>query len=496
MTNHDQSGAGPHMTPRPVSRPPVDPASARAFGRPNGVSGAFQGSADGPDRGAYAPVDQPPGPVLAAAFGDAGAREGSDASPRYGDFSDLSTDDEPQAYEFDTAAEASDAEPPAAPVIVRPGRTLGLRDVLFGRQVTWFALVILTVIVLVVGLLGGVVGRITAEIMAAFATPKVTLQTGDDSQLPDGRFAAVAAAVSDSVVTIYVVSPNEASTGSGVVVDGRGYIVTNNHVISEAANRPDDSVISVVFNDGTEVPASLVGRDRKTDLAVLKVDNVDNLTVARLGDSDRLRVGEEVVAAGAPLGLRDTVTVGIISALHRPFAINSSNNGGTDTETVLDGVQIDAQINPGNSGGPLMNMNSEVIGINSAGELTNGSSVGLNFAIPVNEMKFVVETLIRNGKIEHPDLGVAVTPADDARRDDAPMTGARVASRTKGGPAAQAGIEDGDVIVKVGDRAVPDNDAFVVAERRLTVGQPVPVEVLRDGRNIVLTVTPVPDPNP
>ena len=167
----------------------------------------------------------------------------------------------------------------------------------------------------------------TTEVMTAFTTPKVNLQRAETSDPPPSEFAAVAAAVADSVVTIQAASDQALGLGSGVVVDGRGYIVTNNHVISEAANNPSQYKLTVVFNDGREVPANLVGRDPKTDLAVVKVDNVDNLTVARLGDSDKLRVGEEVVAAGAPLGLRSTVTAGIISALHRPVPISGDGVG-------------------------------------------------------------------------------------------------------------------------------------------------------------------------
>ena len=170
---------------------------------------------------------------------------------------------------------------------------------------------------------------------------------------PSDRFAKVAQSVADSVVTIEAVSDEQGSQGSGVVIDGRGYIVTNNHVISEAANNPSQYKTTVVFNDGKEVPANLVGRDPKTDLAVLKVDNVDNLTVARLGDSDKVHVGDEVIAAGAPLGLRSTVTHGIISALHRPVPLSGD---GSDTDTVIDALQTDASINHGNSGGPLINM--------------------------------------------------------------------------------------------------------------------------------------------
>ena len=136
----------------------------------------------------------------------------------------------------------------------------------------------------------------------------MTLSTDSGADQPEGRFAKVAASVADSVVTIEAVGDNEGAQGSGVVVDPRGYVVTNNHVISEAATNPSQYKLSVVFNDGKDVPANLVGRDPKTDLAVLKVDNVDNLSVARLGDSDKLHVGDEVIAAGAPLGLRSTVT--------------------------------------------------------------------------------------------------------------------------------------------------------------------------------------------
>jgi len=313
----------------------------------------------------------------------------------------------------------------------------------------------------------------------------VTLETSNAGDLPEGRFAEVAAAVADSVVTIEATSESEGSQGSGVVIDGQGYIVTNNHVISEAAANPSKFTLKVVFNDGKEVKANLVGRDPKTDLAVLKVDNVDNLTVARLGDSDKLVVGEEVIAAGAPLGLRSTVTHGIISALHRPVPLSGD---GTDTNTVIDGVQTDASINHGNSGGPLINMNAEVIGINTAGKSLSDSASGLGFAIPVNEVKTVVETLIRDGKIAHPTLGLT---ARSVSNDVA--SGAQVADVKAGSPAEQAGILENDVVIKVGDRKVADADEFVVAVRQLKIGEPAPIEVMREGRPVTLTVTPVAD---
>jgi S1-C subfamily serine protease len=313
----------------------------------------------------------------------------------------------------------------------------------------------------------------------------VTLSTNHNGEAPAGRFAKVAAAVADSVVTIQSVSDQEGMQGSGFVVDSRGYIVTNNHVISEAANNPSQFKTTVVFNDGKEVPANLVGRDPKTDLAVLKVDNVNNLTVARLGDSDKVRVGDEVLAAGAPLGLRSTVTHGIISALHRPIPLSGE---GSDTDTVIDGIQTDASINHGNSGGPLINMDSQVIGVNTAGKSLSDSASGLGFAIPVNEAKLVAQTLIRDGKIAHSTLGLSTRSVSNAI-----ASGAQVANVKAGSPAEKGGILENDVVVKVGNRSVADADEFVVAVRQLTIGQPAPIEVVRDGRHVTLTVTPGPD---
>jgi S1-C subfamily serine protease len=497
VTIKDQSdGRGDttdRLAPRPVTRPPVDPAAQRAFGRPNGFSGSFLEESKYRDQGEYTPTNQPPDPVLAEAFGRPYA--GGDSLQRHpADAGALDAertqdiDDEPDPWRDPNAAAAlgTPAMAPSAPVqAAAPVGKLGVRDVLFGGKVSYVALGILLVAALVVGALGGWVGRKTAEVVEAFTTSKVTLETSDNPEPPQGQFAKVAAAVADSVVTIEAVSDTEGSQGSGVVVDGRGYIVTNNHVISEAATNPSKYKMTVVFNDGKEVPANLVGRDPKTDLAVLKVDNVDNLSVARLGDSEKLQVGEEVIAAGAPLGLRSTVTHGIISALHRPVPLSGD---GSDTDTVIDGVQTDASINHGNSGGPLINMNSEVIGINTAGKSLSDSASGLGFAIPVNEVKATIDALIKDGKIAHPTLGLS---ARSVSNDVA--SGAQVANVKAGGPAEKGGVLENDVVVKVGNRTVADADEFVVAVRQLQVGQPAPIEVVRDGRHVVLTVTPVAD---
>ena len=493
MTNLDQTGRE-RLEPRPVSRPPVDPASRRAFGRPDGVSGSFLGLDSYRDQGEYTPKDRPPDPVLAEAFGRPYA-DGDSLQRHPADAGALEAERDGQGAEEPDDPWRNPGAPVAlgtpalhetahAPASVSMGK-LGVRDVLFGGKVSYVALAVLGIVALVIGFAGGWVGRKTAEVVEAFTTSKVTLETSDTGQLPEGRFAKVAAAVADSVVTIEAKSDEEGSQGSGVVVDGRGYIVTNNHVISEAAINASQYKMTVVFNDGKEVPANLVGRDPKTDLAVLKVDNVDNLVVAKMGDSDKLQVGEEVIAAGAPLGLRSTVTQGIISALHRPVPLSGD---GSDTDTVIDGVQTDASINHGNSGGPLINMKGDVIGINTAGKSLSDSASGLGFAIPVNEVKIVVESLIQQGKIAHPTLGLS---ARSVSNDLA--SGAQVANVKAGSPAEKAGILENDVVVKVGDRTVADADEFVVAVRQLKIGQDSPIEVVRDGRHVVLTVNPGPD---
>lgn len=493
MTNQEQSGDGGRLAPRPVERPPVDPAAQRTFGRPAGVEGSFLGAGQYQDQGEYAPKDQSPDPVLAEAFGrprgtsetlqrhptDAGALE----AERLGD-EDVT--DDPWRDPSAPVALGTPAQPPPPPVYVNaPTGKLGLREVLFGGRVSWIALLTLALVAVLIAFVGGWVGQKTAGTVQAFTTSKVTLETGDHPDPDAGRFEQVAAAVADSVVTIEAKSKTEGSQGSGVVVDGKGYIVTNNHVISEAATKPADFQITVVFNDGKEVPANLVGRDPKTDLAVLKVDNVDNLTVAKLGDSEKIRVGEEVIAAGAPLGLRSTVTHGIVSALHRPVPLSGD---GSDTDTVIDGVQTDASINHGNSGGPLINMNAEVIGINTAGKSLSDSASGLGFAIPVNEVKEVVETLVKDGKVAHPTLLVnAVTVSNSV------ASGAQIKNVVENGPAGKAGMLENDVVVKVGDRKVADADEFVVAVRQLKIGQEAPIEVVRDGRPLTLMVTPIGD---
>jgi S1-C subfamily serine protease len=495
---NDSGDGGNRLAPRPISRPPVDPAARQAFSRPDGLQGSFVAERVRPpkyrDQADFRPYDQPADPVLQEAFSkpvgsvDTLQRHPIDTGALTAE-KDGGGPEEPADPWRDPAAGAAlgtpALSPPAPHTPAGYGGKLGVRDVLFGRRVSYLALAVLVLIALVIGLIGGVIGRKTAEVVEAFTTSKVTLATPGNSEQPAGRFAKVAAATAGAVVTIESKSDQEGMQGSGVVIDGSGYIVTNNHVISEAANNPSQFKTTVVFNDGKVVPANLVGRDPKTDLAVLKVDNVDNLSVAQLGDSDKVRVGDEVLAAGAPLGLRSTVTHGIVSALHRPVPLSGE---GSDTDTVIDAVQTDASINHGNSGGPLINMDSQVIGINTAGKSLSDSASGLGFAIPINEAKQVADTLIKDGKIQHPTLGVSTRSVSNAI-----AAGAQVANVKAGSPAQRGGILENDVIVKVGNRKVADADESVVAVRQLTIGQDAPIEVVRDGRHVTLTVKPDPD---
>ena len=487
----EMSGVGTRLAPRPIARPLVDPVSQRAFGRPPGVAGSFLGAEKYHNRHEYIPRDIAPDPLLAAAFGRpygaAGPLQrqpvdaGTTNEERDGSTGDSVVDPWRDPRAFATVGAPALEEPPCSAISPRNGK-LGLRDMLYGGRVSHVSLTLLAITALLIGFTGGGIGRKTAEVAETFTTSQVTLSTRGAAQSPSSRFARVAAAVQNAVVEIVAASDGRFEEGSGVIIDARGDIVTNNHVIAVAANDPDHYQVSVIFNNGRKVPANLVGRDPKTDLAVLKVDNVNTLTVARIGDSDKVHVGDLVLAVGSPLGLRSTVTHGIVSALHRPAPLIGHSAEDTDTDTVIDAVQTDAAINAGNSGGPLIDMNAEVIGINTARYILAG------YAIPINEVKSVAAALITDGRIQHPTLGVNTRSVSDSI-----ASGALVANVKAGGPADKVGILENDVIVKVGNRTVADANEFVVAVRHLTIGLPAPIEVVRDGRHVILTVDPASD---
>lgn len=303
-------------------------------------------------------------------------------------------------------------------------------------------------------------------------------------------YAAIAARVLPSVVSINVRSANQGDTGSGVVIRSDGYVLTNNHVVSAAAS---GGQISVVFNDGGTAAAHIVGTDQEDDLAVIKV-NRSGLPAAQLGTSTSVRVGDPVLAVGSPLGLTGTVTAGIVSALNRPVDTTQSQQvdpfgQSAPTTTVINAIQTDAPINPGNSGGPLVNSAGQVIGINSAIASTGSSlggqagNIGVGFAIPIDQARVVAQQLIDHGTASHPLLGVTLADATDAAGN--PL--ARVQSVTPGGPADRAGIRTGDVIVAVGGVNTAGADAVIAAIRSHQPGQRVTVTLERHGQRQTVT---------
>lgn len=266
------------------------------------------------------------------------------------------------------------------------------------------------------------------------------------------------------------------SLGSGFIIDARGYIVTNNHVIAEADE------VRVILHDNTELPAKIIGRDPETDMAVLKVESKQPLKPIAWGDSGRLRVGEWVLAIGNPLGLGGTVTAGIVSARGRDIGAGRYD----------DFIQTDASINKGNSGGPLFNRNGEVIGINTAIFSQSGGSIGIGFAVPSNMARPVVQQLIEFGRTKRGWLGVQIQSVTDEMVEDLGLDkarGALVAKVLPGGPAEKAGVQSGDVIVSLDGKPISSTNALTRSVAETTVGKSVPVEVMRKGKKVTLRAT-------
>jgi putative serine protease PepD len=305
------------------------------------------------------------------------------------------------------------------------------------------------------------------------------------SQNPD--WEAVTKAVAPSVVAIQVQTPQGGAEGSGVIIDDKGHVVTNNHVVSGAEN----DTVQVTLSDGRLFDAKIVGLDPATDLAVVQlVDAPDDLQPATLGDSDDVSVGESVLAVGNPLGLANTATTGIVSAVDRP--VSASGEGG-GTSVVTNAIQIDAAINPGNSGGPLFDAQGRVIGITSSiATLSSGGtqsgSIGLGFAIPVNLAKTIGQQLVDNGTAEHAFLGVTLADAT-ATADGVTRRGAEVQEVTDGSPAADAGIRSGDVIVAIDGHSVGGAESLTAFVRERAAGAESKLTVVRDGKTLELDVT-------
>ncbi|WP_454347075.1 trypsin-like peptidase domain-containing protein [Streptomyces albogriseolus] len=342
------------------------------------------------------------------------------------------------------------------------------------------------IIALVSGVVGGVVGVQLERSggIGAVELPQAGVEAPDRD--PDS-VAGIAAQALPSVVTLHVSGGGRAGTGTGFVLDDRGHILTNDHVVEPAGENGD---ITVTFHSGDTAEATVVGRDSGYDLAVVRVKGVRGLTPLPLGNSDNVQVGDPVVAIGAPFDLAGTVTSGIISARERPITAGGEKGDGSDVSYV-DALQTDAPINPGNSGGPLLDGKGRVIGINSAIRSADGGldpeggqsgSIGLGFAIPINQGKRVAEELIETGKATHPVIGITL---DMEYSGD----GARVAAEggdggppvSTGGPGAKAGIRPGDVITEVDGRPVHSGEELIVKTRAHRPGDRLELTLERDG---------------
>ena len=319
---------------------------------------------------------------------------------------------------------------------------------------------------------------------------------------PAGSVEKVAAAVLPSVVKINVSGSSGAGSGSGIILRKDGTILTNNHVVALAGN---GGTITVSFNDGSTAKANVVGTDPVTDMAVIKAEGVSDLTAATIGNSSSLQVGQAVVAIGSPYGLNSTVTSGIVSALNRPVSVSSAEEqtpqfpgfgqgqqqGQADLSTTYPAIQTDAAINPGNSGGPLVDLSGRVVGINSSIRTSDGAtsdsggSIGLGFAIPIDEALPIINQIIDGQQPTHARLAVTVSDVQGNTLTE----GAQIQTVEGGGPAADAGLQKGDVITKVDDQVIDGSESLVATIRGHRPGDKVTLTYERDGRTHTVTAT-------
>ncbi|WP_406258612.1 trypsin-like peptidase domain-containing protein [Streptomyces nigra] len=455
--------------PAPPSGPaqPVPPGAPAQPGPPGAPAHAVPAFADAPPPTAPAFADAPPPTTPAAS----------------------ATPVDPWRN-YDPWARAAEWAVAAAPLQDSGAGVGGPRR----RRVKGALLVGALVIALVSGGVGGVLGTYLERNggLDTVELPQAGVESPDRAA---DSVAGIAARALPSVVTLHVSGGSEQGTGTGFVLDERGHILTNNHVVEPAG---EDGEISVTFHSGDTAEAEVVGRDSGYDLAVVKVKGVGGLRPLPLGNSENVQVGDPVVAIGAPFDLEGTVTSGIISAKQRPITAGGESGDGSDVSYV-DALQTDAPINPGNSGGPLLDGAGRVVGINSAirsagsGAEPDGGqagSIGLGFAIPVNQAKRVAEELIETGKATHPVIGVTL---DMEYAGD----GARVGSKgsdggpavTKGGPGAKAGIKPGDVITEIDGARVHSGEELIIKTRAHRPGDRLELTLKRGGKEITLKLT-------
>jgi putative serine protease PepD len=349
----------------------------------------------------------------------------------------------------------------------------------------------LAVALLAAGVGGG--AGFAASQLAPGGAPAIT--GGNSTQVVQAdpsnpNWTAVAAAASKAVVAIDVVGQSGASQGSGVVIDGAGHIVTNNHVVASGGN----AQLTVLLGN-VSYAATVVGTDPSTDLAVIKITNPpSDLATMNFGDAKALKVGDPVMAIGNPLGLADTVTTGIVSALNRPVTTEAVTGGTNMSQgsnvVVTAAIQTNAAINPGNSGGALVNTAGELVGITSSiASLSSGGgqagNIGIGFAIGVDQVQYVAEQLIANGVAEHPQLGVTARDVGQTGQQ-----GAVIASVTPDTGAARAGLQEGDLVTAVNGQPVTSTESLVALVRAGRVGEPMTLTVIRGGSEETVSVTP------
>ncbi|HKC28096.1 MAG TPA: trypsin-like peptidase domain-containing protein [Jatrophihabitans sp.] len=440
---------GERIPPRPAEHAPVPEVFAQAFGAP---ADAQDGFAPAPGS-RIGPSGQPPDSPWWKS--DAARDPWRDPrSPYWLGRGAVFTGGRPEQLDPDQDAEADELAVGAG-TGEQVGAPDNVRRLRFGRS----ALSVIAVVALIAGLLGGGAGWwLTKHVHDSLHRPDVSIaQVQTPVKRPAGSVAGVARRVGPTVVSIAIQTPTVFAIGSGFVIDGDGDILTNNHVVAPAAESSDATIV-VTFSNEATAKAQIVGRDPTSDLAVIKVPN-DQLTVAQLGDSTGVAVGDPVIAIGSPLGLQGTVTAGIISALDRPVRVTADDG----TTAYINAIQTDAPINHGNSGGPLVNSSGAVVGINSAAAVDptvdngNATANGIGYAIPINYARDIALQLIHTGTAAHASFGATGSTV---------LAGLQVGGYVKqvspGGPAAKAGLKPGDVIVVADGKVVQTFDQLTV----------------------------------
>ncbi|NRQ35595.1 PDZ domain-containing protein [Nonomuraea sp. NN258] len=494
-----------------------EPAANGAFGNPGGANSGGV-SFESPSGGSYEILShEPPRRDFAVPQGGSGGAFGSpQGSGAFGAPQGGGT----RAYEmppFPPAQPYGPGNPPPPPPRQAFGMGAGWAPpppaqpggIAFGAapqrrtHATGFLVTLALVIALVASLLGSL-GTYLLTKPSSANDPSFSLgpvPTGATNRAPDS-IAGVAARVLPSVVSLEVGSGTEGASGSGFLIKN-GYVVTNNHVVALAAK--DDGEIEIRFHNRKTTRGRIVGRDPGSDLAVVKPEETFGTPEITLGNSDQVVVGDPVIAIGSPLGLTGTVTTGIVSSLNRPvIAGDEGGQGGVEEEPAfISAIQTDAAINPGNSGGPLVNSRGEVVGVNSAIATLSRSvggqsgSIGLGFAIPVNQTRRVAEELITTGRAKRPKIGIMLDPTYKGQ-------GVRIASEPRegnqpvdaGGPAAQAGLKPGDVILEIDGLRLEDGNELIALIRSKSPGAKLTIKYQRDGQERTATLTVVAEDGP